>query len=110
MSAQANLVFYGLRFPIEAGEIEAYELRRHPLIGRAKAVGLDFYWANFGGIVDQYFAFVGKNMALTGEEYESEVVLDSEALEMQVAEVRAKIAKAEFQGKPMLYVQWLPSP
>lgn len=47
MSANACVVYFGLRFDVPADGIEAVETRSDPRIVAARKAGLKSYWGNF---------------------------------------------------------------
>ena len=43
MSREASLIFFGIRFEIGEDEITSVENRSHPIVSRARSVGLQVY-------------------------------------------------------------------
>src|SRR5690349_10106899 len=109
MSADANLVFFGLRFDATQEDVGDLETRQHHWIAKARVHGLDFYWADFSGLGASYYFFVGKKLALTGLENQMEVILSEGELVNVFGEVKSKLAGAGFEGEPRLYSQWQPA-
>ena len=108
MSADACLVFYGIRRDIQLQEVEQLEMRKHPDIQRCRELGLNFFWANFASPNVHYYFFVGNEIGLFGPEHRLVSELSLETLEHIVAETRQKLATAGFEGTPQLYIQWIP--
>jgi phosphopantetheine adenylyltransferase len=107
MSAEANLVFFGLRFDLAEQEVSQGDIRRHPIVVRARSVGLEHYMGNFGGSEPLYYLFIGKRIGITGAENEVELVVAANELASIVAETQEKLQDAGFDGPPMLYVNWI---
>lgn len=108
MSANACVVFYGLRFEILPDEIEALEMRSDPRMMAARKAGLKHYWANFGSPGEHYFLFVGANLGILGPENSPEVTLRAPDLEAVCDSTKVKLEAAGLSGEPSLHIQWLP--
>ena len=108
MSANACVVFYGLRYEIGANEIEALETRSDARIQAARKVGLKHYWANFGLPGERYLLFVGAKLGVLGVENLAEVSLRLADLYEGFESTKNKLSAAGLPGEPALYLQWLP--
>jgi len=107
MSAEANLVFFGLRFDLSEEEVESADIRKHPLVAQAGSAGLEHYMANFGGSESLYYLFIGKKIGLTGAENAVEIMVPSDQLAFIVEETQKKLQNANLDGSPTLYVNWI---
>lgn len=93
MSADATVVFYGIQVPIPNSEVEACELRTHPLMKAAKAAGLDTYWADF--IPDdtvQHEMLVGRRWGIFGLEDSLEAHIERGTVNLTMEKVDAFLA------------------
>lgn len=107
MSANAALVFYGVRFEIDENEIEACERRTDPRIAIARRHGLAHFFEDVAGGGRRCVLFVGARLGWLGPENSSEVQIGSLELSDLIKKTDARLAEAGFQG-PSLYMQWLP--
>src|SRR5579864_5536514 len=105
MSAPTCLFFYGLRFDVDKGSIEALEERTHPTLVAARKVGLQHYWGNFAEPGERYLLFVGAKLGVLGIEHLPEVRIDESALTEKAQETRAKVREAGLSGEPAVYLQ-----
>jgi hypothetical protein len=108
MSAPACLMFYGVRYDVGEGEIEALEERSDPRIVSARKNGLKFYWGNFGLQQERWLLFVGANLGTFGLENSIETALKRQELDGLIKETEFKLRQAGFSEEPKLYVQWQP--
>ncbi len=108
MSANACVVFYGLRFEVSPDEIEGLELRSDPRMLVARKAGLKHYWANFGSPGERYLLFIGANLAVLGPENSFELVLEAPDLQGILTATGLKLEASGLAGVPALYVQRLP--
>src|SRR5688572_16682285 len=108
MSAPVCLIFFGVRYEVGEGEIEALEKRSDPRIASARKHGLKFYWGNFGLQQERWLLFVGAKLGSFGLENSTEVQLERPALEYILNETEVKLRQAGFSEEPRLYVQWEP--
>ena len=108
MSANACIIFYGLRFEISSHEIEALEMRSDRRMVAARKVGLKHYWANFGSPGERYLLFVGAKLGILGPENSPEVILQTRELQATFDATKAKLEAAGLTGEPELHIQWLP--
>ncbi|HEX8525022.1 MAG TPA: hypothetical protein VF669_22415 [Tepidisphaeraceae bacterium] len=106
MSAAACLVFYGLRFEISSGDIEALETRSDPCLVAARRAGLKTYWANFGAPAERYLLFVGALIGDMGIEGRSDVQMSAVELQSVMEAVHTKLLQAKLNGTPSLHIQW----
>jgi hypothetical protein len=106
MSAGSCIVFYGLRFEIPSGEIEALETRSDSRIVAARKVGLKTYWANFGSPAERYLLFVGAMVGDMGVEGQADVRMSDAELQSVMSSVRTKLSQAGLDGAPSLHIQW----
>lgn len=107
MSAEANLVFFGLRFDLSEEDAERGDIRKHPFVAQARSAGLEHYMGNFGGSEPLYYLFIGKKLGLTGGENDIEVMVSPNELSFIVEETQKKLQDAGFDESPMLYVNWI---
>jgi hypothetical protein len=107
MSASACIVFYGVRHEASPEEVEALlEGSSIDLIVSAKRVGLDVYWANFGGEAERFLVFVGKRVGSFGiEDLQSRSVTHAE-LDAMAAKVQASLKEAGIVGPVALHCEW----
>lgn len=116
MSADAFIVFYGLRFDLgnredETADEDAINLLNadeHPLVESARKVGLDSYWGNFEPDTQHYLLFIGKHLGIFGWENESEMAISDQELNAVINEVRDKLRQAQFDDEPRLWIQFEP--
>jgi hypothetical protein len=108
MSADACLVFFGIRQEVAAEEVEELETRKHPLLGRCRQAGLHFFWANFESPTEKYYAFIGHQIGLFGPEHKLVLDVSADSLAEVVVRIRQTLANAGFGGDPRLFVQWIP--
>ncbi|REK11205.1 MAG: hypothetical protein DWQ37_14840 [Planctomycetota bacterium] len=108
MSADACIVYFGLRFETADHEMEALESRTDPRIVAARDARLRHFWENFFVDGDRYLLFVGAQIAILGPENGLETQLTRAELETIMQETKVKLRAAGFQGEPKLYVQWYP--
>lgn len=110
MSTEATVAFFGIRIDVPESEVEQLELRRHPLISRARSASLQFYWGNFGGVEPKYLFMIGKKLAVLGLEDSSEFRMPSAQLMEVMEDFRNKLRAAGFEQEPELILQVLSSP
>lgn len=108
MSADANIVFFGVRISLSEDEAEAFDHRRNPLVAKARAVGLAYHMANFGGSEPLYYLFIGKPFGFTGPEHQAEVVMTMPTLEQTISLVRTQLPQVGLSEEPSLFIQWVP--
>jgi hypothetical protein len=108
MSANACIVFFGLRFEVSQGEIEALELRSDTRMQAARKAGLKHYWSNFGLPGERYVLFIGAQLGVLGPENSAEVILSLPDLQSVCDSTRDKLAGAGLIGEPSLFLQWRP--
>lgn len=108
MSATTTLAFFGIRFTIDDNEIESFEERTHQHQRLARQLSLDHYWGNFEEPGKRYYSFLGKRLAIIGEENDSEKSYSSNELEKILRETQAKIRSAGIEGEVALYFQSMP--
>lgn len=109
MSAESTVVFFGLQFEVPAAEVELLELKRHPLLAKARAASLQHYWADFGDVEPRYFLIIGRKLAIVGLENDAEVTLGEEELSVSMAETSTKLRANGFSEEPQLILKFLPS-
>jgi hypothetical protein len=108
MSREASLIFFGVRFEISEDEITSVEERNHPIVSRARSVGLQVYWENIGITTPTYCGFAGRKIAILGVEDEAEVSIEQSSLNELMDKVRNKLNEAGISSEPKLYLCWLP--
>ena len=106
MSADACVVYFGLRFDIAPDGIEALETRSESRVVAARKAGLKCYWGNFGAPGERYLLFIGAQIGVMGPENQTEVQLSAVDLEALATSVRTKLGAAGLEGTPGLHVQW----
>jgi hypothetical protein len=106
MSADACVVYYGLRFEVAPDEIEALERRTDQRMVAARSAGLKTFWANFGAPDKRYLLFVGAELGLLGLEGEAAVQVDDRELQAIIESTVAKLQSAGLPGEPKLHMQW----
>ena len=108
MSAESTLAFWGIRFELAPSDLEPCSTRSDLRQQKARAIGLDQYWGNFGGELELYLLFVGKRLAVIGVENASELALSKAQLLAAIEETNAKLLQQGFQEEPALHVVWQP--
>jgi len=108
MSADSNVVFFGIRIILPPEDIKSINFRKHPLIARARECKLQTYYGNFGGIDPIYYLLIGRKIGVTGPEHEEEVEVPAEECLRFIREVQEKLEAGEFGGDPKLYTIWKP--
>ena len=109
MSKDASLLFFGVRFEITPSQVASAENRSLPIVQKARALGLQFYWEDFGVELPRYYGFVGKRLAILGVENDAEVIVTAAELESHVKTVTEKLRNAGIDEPPALYAHWMPS-
>jgi hypothetical protein len=106
MSADACVIYYGLRYKVAEHETEGLELRTDPRMVAARQAKLKSYWGNFTGLHDGYALLIGAELAVLGPE-------NAEAFDIGVEELKAlmdltdsKLRSAGLVGIPRLYCEW----
>jgi hypothetical protein len=110
MSAESFIVYYGLRWEVQATEKEQVtrlEKRQDPRQLGARQHGLDFWW---GRTLDEetFFVLLGKQVGPFGFEGESLVRLNDAELEQITTKTRERLQAAEFADPPTWYYQFEP--
>ena len=109
MSAEASLTFYGIKYSIEAEEAEGVDIRKHPLVQKARAHNLTFFFENVGGAgAAEYCLYIGAKLGVTGPENEFKVEKFGQEVRGILSDVESKLTNAGFAESPKLYMQWLP--
>jgi hypothetical protein len=109
MSAESTVAFFGIKIDVPESEVAQMESRQHPLIARARAASLQYYWGNFGGADPRYLFLAGRKLAILGLEDSSEFQISSKQLLEVVENVQHKLQAAEFAQTPELILQLMPS-
>jgi hypothetical protein len=110
MSAESTIAFFGIRFDVPETEVEELELRRHPLIAKARTASIQHYWANFGGVDPKYVLLLGRKLSTIGFEDAIDYTVSQGELVNIMEDVRRKLQAAGFDQEPELIIQILPSP
>ena len=110
MSAELVVAFFGIRVEVQGSDIEQVELRRHPLIVKARAASLRHYWGNFGGVDPKYLLLIGKKLSILGIENSAECIVSHTEMVELMTDVRLKLQSAGFAQEPELILQLEPSP
>ena len=108
MSSDTFIAYFGLRFEVDAGEIEGIELRLDARVAAARKYGLKYYWGNFGGLQDRYLLFVGAQIGIFGAENSEEVILSSADVQLSFEATKEKLKEAGFSEAPALHLRWQP--
>lgn len=108
MGANACVAFFGIRYQISPEEIDGLETRKDSRMVAAKNSGLSHYWANFGGLDEQYLLFVGTKLTVLGPEYDVEFEMDDQEVVAVMEQTQSNLKRAGLVGVPKLYLQWLP--
>ena len=106
MSADACVVFYGVRYDLGREEIPGLEARSDARIAAARRAGLKYYWANFSSPGERYLLFIGSELAILGPENTLELSLSSDALHNVMQSTKEKLLAANLAGEPSLFLQW----
>ena len=107
MSADACIVYIGIRYDVSASEIEGLELRTDARQRAAKRVGLNSYWGNFGGSEDRYLLLVGTEIEVLGPENRSWSSVTVERLKDIISGTEDALEEAELEGDCALHIEWL---
>ena len=107
MSASACVAYVGLRYEVSPDEIEGLELRADPRQRKAKLVGLNSYWGNFGGQSERYLLFVGTEIAILGQEDRAWSSTTAERLADIVSGTVEALSEANLDGECALHLEWL---
>lgn len=108
MSSDTFIAYFGLRFEINADDVEAVEDRSDVRIAAARKAGLKYYWGNFGGLKERYLLFVGEQIGIFGNENASEVSMPLNDSRLSADIVKEKLKKAGLFGVPELHLGWQP--
>jgi hypothetical protein len=109
MSADASLTFYGVRYKLEVDEVENADIRKHPLALKARAAGLNFYFASVGGAgPEEYYLYIGSKIGITGHENAFATEMFGQEVRGVLSDVDLKLTNAGFTESPKLYMQWIP--
>ncbi|REK11206.1 MAG: hypothetical protein DWQ37_14845 [Planctomycetota bacterium] len=108
MSADECAVYFGLRFEIPEGEIDAVEARTDPRMIAARDARLRRYWGSVADGDERYYLLVGAEIGVMGIDGKLDVELSRAGLEAIMDETTAKLKAASFEGEPKLYVQYFP--
>lgn len=107
MSASACVFYFGVRYDVSEDEIAALELRADQRQRAAKLVGLESYWANFGGLEERYVLLVGTKIAILGPEDASSFSIPVERLQDIANTTGSRLDEAGLAGTRSLHVEWL---
>lgn len=109
MGAPSSIVFFGIRFHLDAGEIEAIETRTDPRIQAARQNKLDYH---LGLVVTpsgpHHCLYVGRRLAVTGPENPSEVAISHATVVAELTDTAAKLAAAGWKQSAELTVSFEP--
>ena len=105
MSAPACLFFFGVRFEVEPAELPLLEAKTHPMMSRARDVGLGHAWRDVGGA---RYLFVGRKLAEIGVEGDLGARYTADELRAEAEAVAAKLKEADIPGEPTFWLRWLP--
>lgn len=107
MSASVCIGYFGLRFEVQAHEIDQLEERSDPRQVAARQAGLTSYWANFGGEAERYVLFVGTQLAMLGPENDIAAALPIERLLSIASDTADRLRSARMVGEVGLHLEWL---
>jgi len=108
MSADATIVYYGIRLEPDQNELDLMEKKLHPVRAQARKADLDFTCDNFDEPDERYYLFIGKDIGYFGLEGISEKSLDIESLKRISEEVDRKLKDLGYSEKPALWIQYRP--
>lgn len=107
MSADACIVYIGIRYDVSVSEIEGLELRTDPRQRAAKRVGLTSYWGNFGGSEDRHLLLVGTEIGVLGPENRSWSSMTVDRLKDIISGTEDALGEAALEGECALHIEWL---
>jgi hypothetical protein len=109
MSAESMIAFFGIKFDVPETEVEELELRRHPLLAKAREASIQHYWGNFGGVDPEYVLLLGKKLSVLGMEDECDYTISQGELVSIMDTVRKKLQAVGFDQEPQLIIKVFPS-
>ena len=107
MSSSCCVAYIGLQFDIQISELESLESKSDARQVAAKSVGLETYWANFGGSEERYVLFVGSKLAVLGPEDSLSVQVSSERLLAIFSDTAARLKSIGMSAPVTLNLEWL---
>ncbi|MDR1190678.1 MAG: hypothetical protein LBK60_03305 [Verrucomicrobiales bacterium] len=66
-----------------------------------------YYWANFGGINDEYYIMIGRKLTTISFEDETSFFMDFDKLKMIDEDVKLKLRNAQIETSPKLIMRLL---
>jgi hypothetical protein len=104
LGADAFIAFYGLRFQLSDGELDAVEQRTDHRVTAARRARLQTY---LGRLTDgePHFLLVGTRLGVLGVENESEKSVGGVELQQIMSDTAAKLEEAGLSGAPRLFLQ-----
>jgi hypothetical protein len=108
MSSDTFVAYFGLKFEVNADEIEAIELRSDPRIATARRAGLKYYFGNFAGLQENNLMFVGAQLGILGPENSRFIDIELGQLQQLIDKTKTALVDAGFEGTPSLHLQWQP--
>ena len=105
MGADAFIAFYGLRYTLSDGELDAVEQRTDHRVIAARRVKLQ---TSFGRLTDgePHFLLVGTRLGVFGVENESARSVDGGELQKIMSDTATKLREAGLSGVPGLHLQF----
>lgn len=107
MGADAFLVFYGIKIPLDSEDEslwEAIESEAEPRILAARRAGLDIRVGRMTDGEDE-FIYIGSNLGSLGDQESSYLQIGTEELSLLSLKVAAKLKEAGLEGDPAFHLQ-----
>lgn len=107
MGADAFLVFYGIKIPVDSGDEglwEAIESEAEPRILAAQQAGLDTWVGRMTDGEDE-FIYIGSNLGSLGDQESRYLQIGMEELSVLSQKVAAKLREAGLEGDPAFHLQ-----
>jgi hypothetical protein len=107
MGADAFLVFYGIKIPVNPEDEnlhEAIESEAEPRILAAQQAGLDTWVGRMTDGMDE-FIYIGRNLGSLGDQDSSYLQIGMEELSLLSLKVAARLREAGLEGDPAFHVQ-----
>jgi hypothetical protein len=108
MSSDTCIAYFGLRFDVEADEVEGIEERSDARVVAARKEGLKYYWGNFAGLDERYLLFIGTQIGVLGEENSNEIILTANDMQQLFDTTSVKLKAAGFSDTPAFHLNWQP--
>jgi hypothetical protein len=104
MGADAFIVFFGIRYTVDAEEVERLEGREDLRLVAARKFGLKTYW---GRATDgePYFLLVGGEVGQFGVEGSAQARFTDGELQQLAGQTRERLRRAGLEGEPAFHLQ-----